>query len=193
GERNRHFGALSCRARTPPRNAAPSIIVGCDFGSTTAKAVVLDHDGEMLFSCYALSQGNPIEDAKELMRQIRRAGHDRIAALALTGYGKDLLVDILGADLAIVETVAHAQAALHFFPDADVICDVGGCDVKVIPATGHGGRLPAQLAMLIGQWSLPAGRCRALRRAARGLRGASIFSEGHADAHHGMRRLSSVG
>ena len=132
GERNRHFGALSCRARTPPRNSAPGIIVGCDFGSTTAKAVVLDHDGEMLFSCYALSQGNPIEDAKELMRQIRRAGHDRIAALALTGYGKDLLVDILGADLTIVETVAHAQAALHFFPDADVICDVGGCDVKVM-------------------------------------------------------------
>src|SRR5262245_14764974 len=62
GERNRHFGALSCRARTPPRNSAPGIIIGCDFGSTTAKAVVLDHDGEMLFSCYALSQGNPIED-----------------------------------------------------------------------------------------------------------------------------------
>src|SRR5262249_57316232 len=39
---------------------------------------------------------------------------------------------ILGADLAIVETVAHAQAALHFFPDADVICDVSGCDVKVM-------------------------------------------------------------
>jgi hypothetical protein len=28
--------------------------------------------------------------------------------------------------------VAHARAALHFFPDADVICDVGGCDVKVM-------------------------------------------------------------
>jgi hypothetical protein len=28
--------------------------------------------------------------------------------------------------------VAHATAALHFFPDADVICDVGGCDVKIM-------------------------------------------------------------
>ena len=43
----------------------------------------------------------------------------RVAALALTGYGKDLLRDILGADCAVVETVAHATAALHFFPDAD--------------------------------------------------------------------------
>ena len=39
---------------------------------------------------------------------------------------------MLGADVAIVETVAHATAALHFFPDADVICDVGGCDVKIM-------------------------------------------------------------
>ena len=56
----------------------------------------------------------------------------RSAALALTGYGKDLLNDILGADVSVVETVAHARAALHFFPDADVICDVGGCDIKVM-------------------------------------------------------------
>jgi len=28
--------------------------------------------------------------------------------------------------------VAHATASLHFFPDADVICDVGGCDVKIM-------------------------------------------------------------
>ena len=50
----------------------------------------------------------------------------------MTGYGKDLLKDVLGADLAVVETVAHAHAALHFYPDADVICDVGGCDVKIM-------------------------------------------------------------
>jgi hypothetical protein len=31
-----------------------------------------------------------------------------------------------------VETVAHAAAALHFFPDADCICDVGGVDVKIM-------------------------------------------------------------
>jgi predicted CoA-substrate-specific enzyme activase len=106
--------------------------VGCDFGSTTAKAVVLSPERELLFSCYALSQGNPIEDAKSLFRQLAAAGWTDIGALSLTGYGKDLLRDILGADLGIVETVAHATAALHYFPDADVICDVGGCDVKIM-------------------------------------------------------------
>lgn len=109
-----------------------SALLGCDFGSTTAKAVVLSAEGELLFTCYVLSQGNPIEDAKSLFRQIRAAGYHAIGGLALTGYGKDLLKDVLGADVAIVETVAHATAALHFFPDADVICDVGGCDVKIL-------------------------------------------------------------
>jgi len=108
------------------------VLVGCDFGSTTAKAVALSLERELLFSCYAQSHGNPIEDAKALFRQLKAAGFAEIAALALTGYGKDLLKDVIGADMGIVETVAHATAALHYFPDADVICDVGGCDVKIM-------------------------------------------------------------
>jgi predicted CoA-substrate-specific enzyme activase len=107
--------------------------VGCDFGSTTAKAVCLSPQKELLFSCYALSKGNPIEDAKSLFRQIRAAvGDGEILGLAITGYGKDLLKDILGADCPVVETIAHATAGLHYFPDADCICDVGGVDVKIM-------------------------------------------------------------
>jgi predicted CoA-substrate-specific enzyme activase len=116
----------------PHGQFAGEVLVGCDFGSTTAKAVVLSEERELLFSCYALSNGNPIEDAKTLFRQLRDAGFTAIAALAVTGYGKDLLKDVIGADVGIVETVAHATAALHYFPDADVICDVGGCDVKIM-------------------------------------------------------------
>jgi len=110
---------------------APAV-VGCDFGSTTAKAVVISPGGDVLFSCYTPSAGNPIEDAKSLFRQIRQAGFEKIGGLALTGYGKDLLQNIIGADVGVVETVAHATAALHYFPDADVICDVGGVDVKIM-------------------------------------------------------------
>jgi predicted CoA-substrate-specific enzyme activase len=128
------YGAT--RAAPPPARPIPrpdeAVLVGCDFGSTTAKAVVLSREHELLFSCYALSNGNPIEDAKALTRQLRGAGFESIAGLAITGYGKDLLKDIVGADVAVVETVAHATAALHYFPDADVICDVGGCDVKIM-------------------------------------------------------------
>jgi len=109
------------------------VVVGCDFGSTTAKAVCLTPDKEMVFSCYALSKGNPIEDARSLFRQIREAiGDGQMLALGITGYGKDLLKDIVGADCGVVETIAHASAGLHYFPDADCICDVGGVDVKIM-------------------------------------------------------------
>lgn len=117
--------------RSGARDDRP-VMVGCDFGSTTAKAVVLSAGRELLASCYAPSHGNPIEDAKALLREVRDAGFGSIGALGVTGYGKDLLNDIVGADVAIVETVAHATAALHYYPDADVICDVGGCDVKIL-------------------------------------------------------------
>jgi len=119
--------------RKPYTGSIEEVVIGCDFGSTTAKAVCLSPEKEVLFSVYGLSRGNPIEDAKHLFGEIRkRIGKAKVRALGITGYGKDLLKDIIGADVAIVETVAHATAGLRFFPDADCICDVGGVDVKII-------------------------------------------------------------
>jgi len=130
GQSRKQFDAMRVAAG---KNESKPVVIGCDFGSTTAKAVCLGEDRELLFSCYALSKGNPIEDAKVLFRQVRDAmpGHE-VKGLAITGYGKDLLKDVLGADCAVVETIAHATAGLHFFPDADCICDVGGVDVKIM-------------------------------------------------------------
>ena len=55
-----------------------------------------------------------------------------VLGVGTTGYAKDVLKDVLGADAAIVETVAHAESALHFYDDVDVICDVGGQDIKIM-------------------------------------------------------------
>jgi predicted CoA-substrate-specific enzyme activase len=132
GNGNGTHSASNLPAVGPGTKLGP-VLVGCDFGSTTAKAVCLSPNKDLLFRCYALSKGNPIEDAKALFRQIHEAvGESEILGLAITGYGKDLLKDILGADCPVVETIAHATAGLHFFPDADCICDVGGVDVKIM-------------------------------------------------------------
>ena len=119
----------------PQREMRPGerVILGCDFGSTTAKAVCLSLDKEVLSCFYTLSKGNPIEDAKALFGQIaQQVSDEQVLAVSCTGYGKDLLKDIVGADTAVVETVAHATSGLHLFPDADCICDVGGMDVKLM-------------------------------------------------------------
>ncbi|MDI6858693.1 MAG: BadF/BadG/BcrA/BcrD ATPase family protein [Dehalococcoidia bacterium] len=111
--------------------------IGLDGGSTSTKAVLVDREGNLLAKAYQLCKGNPLQDAKdvlgELWRQVREQGATvRILGMATTGYAKDLLKEALGADIAIPETVAHAQSALRYYPDVDVIADVGGQDIKVI-------------------------------------------------------------
>jgi predicted CoA-substrate-specific enzyme activase len=111
--------------------------MGIDGGSTSTKAVLVDGQGEVMVKCYQLSKGNPLEDTKEMFADLRKQVECQGATVELlgvgtTGYAKDILKDVLSADVAIVETVAHTEAALHFYPDADVICDVGGQDIKLI-------------------------------------------------------------
>ncbi len=111
--------------------------VGIDGGSTSSKAVLLSEEATILAKVYQLSKGNPIEDTKDLFAdlkgQVEGAGATlEILGVGTTGYAKDILKDVLRADAAIVETVAHCESALHFYDDVDVVCDVGGQDIKII-------------------------------------------------------------
>ena len=111
--------------------------VGLDGGSTSTKAVLVNKNREILLKAYQLSKGNPIEDTMEMFANLRQQVESqgatlRVLGVGTTGYAKDILKDAIGADVALVETVAHTQAALHFYPDADAICDVGGQDIKII-------------------------------------------------------------
>ena len=62
-----------------------------------------------------------------------------VLGVATTGYAKDILKDVLKADVALVETVAHTESALKFYEDPHVIVDVGGQDIKIIIL--HNGRV----------------------------------------------------
>jgi predicted CoA-substrate-specific enzyme activase len=111
--------------------------VGVDGGSTSTKAVLLGKDGEILCKSYQLSNGNPIEDTIDMFEKLRAQVEARGAALEVlgvgtTGYAKDILRDVLKADVALVETVAHTESALKFYQDPHVIIDVGGQDIKLI-------------------------------------------------------------
>jgi predicted CoA-substrate-specific enzyme activase len=111
--------------------------IGLDGGSTSSKAVLVDEQGEILLKAYQLSKGNPIQDTKEILEQMRSAFEDKGAKLEVlgfgaTGYAADVLQETVKADVNIVETVAHMMSAVHFFGDVDVICDIGGQDIKVL-------------------------------------------------------------
>ncbi|MDX9972698.1 MAG: BadF/BadG/BcrA/BcrD ATPase family protein [FCB group bacterium] len=124
----------------PPKFTAGEevdVYIGLDGGSTSTKAVLIDEDCRVLAKAYRLSQGNPIEDTIDLFADLRRqiesqGARIRVLGVGTTGYAKDMLKDVLKADVALVETVAHTQSGLHYYPHADVICDVGGQDIKLI-------------------------------------------------------------
>ena len=111
--------------------------VGIDGGSTSTKAALLGKGGEILCKTYQLSNGNPIQDAIEMFEKLREQVESKGASLEVlgvgtTGYAKDILKDVLNADVALVETVAHTESALKFYEDPHVIIDVGGQDIKLI-------------------------------------------------------------
>ncbi len=120
-----------------PAGGTVKAVIGLDGGSTSSKAVLLGEDGEVLMKSYALSKGNPIQDAKELLEDLRTRVRARGAELDIlgfgaTGYAADVLEECVRADVNVVETVAHMMSATHYFGDIDVICDIGGQDIKVL-------------------------------------------------------------
>lgn len=112
-------------------------VVGLDGGSTSSKAVLLGEDGTILRKAYTLSKGNPIQDAKDLLAelkdQVNREGATlEVIGFGATGYAADVLEECVKADVNVVETVAHMMSATSLFGDVDVICDIGGQDIKVL-------------------------------------------------------------
>jgi predicted CoA-substrate-specific enzyme activase len=113
-------------------------VIGLDGGSTSSKAVLVSYeDGRILSKAYQLSKGNPIQDTKELLSQLEESVTSQGATLEVmgfgaTGYAADVLEECVKSDVNVVETVAHMMSAVHFFGDVDVICDIGGQDIKVL-------------------------------------------------------------
>ena len=112
-------------------------VIGLDGGSTSSKAVLVGEDGILLRKVYTLSKGNPIKDMRELLRDLRDGitadgATLEVIGFGATGYAADILEECLRADVNIVETIAHMTSATHFFGDIDVICDIGGQDIKVL-------------------------------------------------------------
>ncbi len=110
--------------------------LGMDGGSTSSKAVLVDKEGKLLLKVYQLSKGNPIQDTVELLEKIQSLDPNNyydIKGLGTTGYAADVLEGALNADANIIETIAHMKSAQAVFGKSiDIICDIGGQDIKVL-------------------------------------------------------------
>jgi len=90
-------------------------MIGLDVGSTTAKVVSIEN-GEIKYDITGT------HDWKNLLNGIE--GEDIIS----TGYFRNSVPH----RASVTEITAAIYGVRHFFPDADVIVDIGGQDTKVI-------------------------------------------------------------
>ena len=115
-------------------NAIGSLFLGLDAGSTTTKAVLIDMEGNVLWSFYDVNQGNPIKQALLILKTLYKLipPNANIAYSASTGYGEKLFQVALGVDIGEVETIAHYKAASFFLPGVEFLLDIGGQDMKAM-------------------------------------------------------------
>ena len=122
-------------ARKPIEYAEGPAYLGIDVGSTTTKALLIDSDGNILFSDYRMSGGSePVSTVRDIMLEMYSSMPHRlfIKRSCVTGYGEKLIQTAFGVDMGEIETVAHTRAARHIDPDVDFMIDIGGQDMKCL-------------------------------------------------------------
>ncbi|VVS93160.1 acyl-CoA dehydratase activase [Desulfoluna spongiiphila] len=107
--------------------------MGIDVGSTSTKAVLTDKKGTILAGLYGRTQGDPVDAVTRLFAQVKELFKEvalTICGVATTGSGRELIKEVIGADLAINEITAHAKGATFLDPAVDTIIEIGGQDSK---------------------------------------------------------------
>ena len=120
--------------RKPLSDFSGDCFVGIDAGSTTTKLVLIDIEGNLLYSLYGSNEGNPLHSVIEMLKKLYSVLPEkaRIRFSGVTGYGEKLIQTALNIDLNEIETIAHHRAAYEFMPDVTSIVDIGGQDMKYI-------------------------------------------------------------
>lgn len=102
---------------------------GIDIGSRTIGMVIMS-GGQVVKTALTDTGYEPLEKARQMLGQTT----GRVFA---TGYGRHAAKsDFAGG--VITEIKAHALGAVHFFPAARTVLDIGGQDTKVILLDGSG-------------------------------------------------------
>ncbi|MBF0397773.1 MAG: activase [Desulfobacterales bacterium] len=107
---------------------------GCDIGSTTGKAVILDDNGKIISSSIVPSEIDPEKTAKTAIGKALLNGK-QLSYLIGTGYGRN---EVPFANENISEITCHAAGVYECDPSIKTIVDIGGQDVKGIAIADDG-------------------------------------------------------
>ncbi len=107
-------------------------VAGVDVGSTTAKAVILDSDRNIVGKSLQDVSPRVAEDAETaFVKACQDAGIDReqVALITGTGYGR---LKVRFGSLIVTEISCHAKGSQFIYPNTRLTLDIGGQDTKAI-------------------------------------------------------------
>ncbi len=105
--------------------------VGVDIGSTTAKVVILNKKGDLIFSRYRRHQARTVETALEIFKEaLQEIGNPELDP-AVTGSAGMGAAETLGLPF-VQEVVASAHLIREKYPEVRTFIEIGGEDAKII-------------------------------------------------------------
>ena len=107
--------------------------LGVDAGSVSTDFVLLDEKERVADTLYLRTHGDPAGTLAQGMSRLKeKYGSDQISAVGVTGSGRVLAGQILGADVIKNEITAHGVAASVLDPEVRTVIEIGGQDSKII-------------------------------------------------------------
>jgi predicted CoA-substrate-specific enzyme activase len=127
-------------AYVPPPGGRPiPAYLGLDIGSVSTNVVAIDEAGTVIHDVYLRTAGRPIEAVQEGLSEVERlwGGRLEIRGVGTTGSGRELIAEVVGADVVNDEITAHKTGAIHISntlggEPVDTIFEIGGQDSKFI-------------------------------------------------------------
>jgi len=112
--------------------------LGIDVGSVSTNLVLLKEDGTVLDKVYTQTEGRPLQVVQQELKKWL-AWNDRVhvKSVGTTGSGRELIGELVAADIVIDEITAHKTGAAFiaetlFDEPIDTIFEIGGQDSKFI-------------------------------------------------------------
>ena len=105
--------------------------IGIDIGSTTAKIVVLSHDGDIIYSRYERHQAAVYPLIYTFLEEVSALTGDTPCTISITGSVGMGVAERCGLPF-VQEVVAATKFVTELYPSIRSIIDIGGEDAKVV-------------------------------------------------------------
>jgi predicted CoA-substrate-specific enzyme activase len=110
------------------------VYLGVDIGAASTDIIAITGDKEIVGGVYLMTEGKPLAAVKKGLEELGKkiAASVDVKTVGITGSGRYMVGDFIGADIIKNEIVAQAKGIRTFYPEVDTIFEIGGQDSKYI-------------------------------------------------------------